>query len=169
MGLGFDEVVAPDMIAMLRSQPDAGSVVEPEPASWPMLPGYFQPLTAPDPLNPITTDLPASIGKQGRDPAIAIASVLGSKSDNRSRQRILIRPNDGRVSLCSAGLADDPAGVAFRETILLSNALDRPPAPLGAYKFPEATSFSTCFSSDRSATRRLRRTFSRSSSFIRFA
>ena len=29
VGLGFDEVVGPDMIAPLRSQPDAGAVVEP--------------------------------------------------------------------------------------------------------------------------------------------
>ena len=64
MGLRFDEVVTPDMIAMLRPQPDAGSVVEPEPASWPLLPGYFQPLTAPDPLDAITSDLPAGVGKQ---------------------------------------------------------------------------------------------------------
>ena len=64
MGLGLDEVVAPDMIAMLRSQPDAGAVVEPQPASRLLLPGYFQPLTAPDPLNAITADLPTSIGKQ---------------------------------------------------------------------------------------------------------
>ena len=103
------------------------------------------------------------------NPTIAISSILGCERDDRSRQRILIRSNDGGVSLCSAVLADDPAGLAFGETVLPSNALDRLPAPFGAYKFPEATSLSTCFSSDRSATRRLRRTFSRSRSFIRFA
>ena len=121
----------------------------------------------PDPLDPITSDLPASIGKQRCDPAIAISSVLGCEGDNRSCQRIVISPDNIGVSLCSTVLADDPAGLALRETILPSNAFDSPPAPLGAYKFPEATSLSTCFS--RSATRRLRRTFSRSKSFIRFA
>ncbi len=63
MRLGFDEVIAPDMVAMLRSQPDAGPVIEPESSSRPLFSGYFQPLTAPDPLNPITPDLPAGIGK----------------------------------------------------------------------------------------------------------
>jgi len=43
---------------------------------------------------------------------------------------------------------------------------DRLPASLGGYKFPEATSASTCFSRDRSATRRRSRAFSRSRSFI---
>jgi hypothetical protein len=169
MGLRLDEVVAPHMVAVLRSQPDAGSVVEPQPAARPLLPGYFQPLTAPDPLDPITPDLPASLGKQRCDPAIAISSVLGCERDDRSRQRILIRSNDSGVPLGSAVLADDPAGLTFGETILPSNAFYCLPAPFGAYKFPEATSLSTCFSSDRSATRRLRRTFSRSRSFIRLA
>lgn len=66
-------------------------------------------------------------------------------------------------------LADDPAGMTFRETILFSDAVDRLPASLGGYKFPEATSASTCFSKDRSATSRRNRAFSRPRSFIRRA
>ena len=169
MGLRLDEVEAPHVIALLWSQPDAGAVVEPEPASRLLLPGYFQPLTAPDALNPIPAHVPACVGKQRCDPAIAVAAVLGGKGDDRSRQRILVSSDDGGVSLCPAGLADDPAGLALRETVLLPDAIHRLPAPLGAYKFPEATSLRTCFSSDRSATRRLSRTFSRSRSFIRLA
>ena len=64
MGLSLDEVVAPDMIAMLRPQADARSVVQPEPAARSLLPGYFKPLTAPDPLDTITADLPIGLGKQ---------------------------------------------------------------------------------------------------------
>ena len=169
MGLSLDEVVAPDMIAMLRPQADARSVVQPEPAARSLLPGYFKPLTAPDPLDTITADLPAGVGKQRCDPTIPVSYVLGCQRGNRSRQSILISSNDGGVSLCPAVLADNPAGMAFGEAILLPDAFNRLTAPFGAYKFPEATSFSTCFSSDRSVTRRLRRTFSRSKSFIRFA
>jgi hypothetical protein len=33
MGLRLDKIVAPDMIAVLRPQADAGSVIQPEPAS----------------------------------------------------------------------------------------------------------------------------------------
>ena len=84
MGPRLNEVVAPDMVAMLRSQSDAGSVVEPEPAAWPLLPGYFQPLTTPDLLNAITSDPPAGVGKQGCDPAIAISSILECQGNNRS-------------------------------------------------------------------------------------
>jgi hypothetical protein len=70
---------------------------------------------------------------------------------------------------CAAGLVDDPAGVAFGEPIILPDPLDCLSAPFGAYKFPDATSFRICFSSDRSATSRFRRTFTRSRSFIRLA
>ena len=76
VGLRFHKIVAPNMIAMLRSQPDAGSVVEPQPAARSLLPGYLQPLTAPDSLNSITTHLPACVDQQRCDPAIAISSVL---------------------------------------------------------------------------------------------
>ena len=113
--------------------------------------------------------MPTRMDQKGCNPAIAIASVLGCERDNRSRQPILIGTDNRGVSLRSAGLLNDPAGMSFRQAILLPDALYSLPAPFGAYKFPEATSLSTCFSSDRSATKRLRRTFSRSNSFIRFA
>ena len=64
VGLRLDEVITPDMIAMLWSQTDAGSVVQPEPAARLLLLRYFQPLTAPDPLDAITPDLPTGVGKQ---------------------------------------------------------------------------------------------------------
>ena len=41
VGLSFQEVITPHMIAPLRSQPDARSIVEPEPASRLLLLGYF--------------------------------------------------------------------------------------------------------------------------------
>ena len=93
-------------------------------------------------------------------------AVLGCQRNNGLRQRIFISTNNGGVTLRSAWLTHNPAGMTLRETVLPPNALNRLPAPFGAYKFPEATSLSTCFSSDRSATRRFRRTFSRSRSFI---
>jgi hypothetical protein len=77
MRLGFDKVVAPDMIAVLWPQPDTGSVIEPKPATRLVFPGYFQPLTAPDPLHAITADLPTSLDQKRGDPAIAIPPVLG--------------------------------------------------------------------------------------------
>jgi hypothetical protein len=85
------------------------------------------------------------------------------------RQRIFIRTRYDRVALRSTRLADDPAGLALRELVLLTSPRNRLPAPFGAYKFPEEISLSTCFSRDRSATSRFSRAFSFSKSFIRRA
>src|SRR5918993_808930 len=84
-------------------------------------------------------------------------------------QLILVSPEDGRIALGSSWLADDAAGVALREAIRLPDACHCLAPPLGAYKFPEATSLRICFSRERSATRRRRRAFSRSRSFRRLA
>jgi hypothetical protein len=81
MGLGFDKVVAPDVIATRGPEPGARAVVEPKPASWPMFFGYFEPLTVPDPLHAVTTDPPASLHQQCGDPARTIASVVRSQND----------------------------------------------------------------------------------------
>jgi hypothetical protein len=64
VGLRLHEVVGPDMIAPFRPQPDAGSIVEPEPASRPLFLGYFEPLTAPDPLHAIAAHVPPGLVQQ---------------------------------------------------------------------------------------------------------
>jgi len=84
-------------------------------------------------------------------------------------QSIFVRSNNDAVALRAAWLADQPAGVALRELVLLSSPDNRLPTPFGAYKFPDAISFRTCFSSERSATKRFRWAFSRSKAFIFFA
>ena len=128
--------------------------------------GDLQPLATPDALNPVFTYLPAGCLKQRGDAAVAVASVLGRQGDDGLGQFILIGQYGGYVALCAPVLADDPTGVTFREAVLLTDAVDCLPAPLGGYKFPEATSASTCFSRERSATSRRSRAFSRSRSFI---
>ena len=169
MGLTLHKVEAPDVIAMERPQPHAGAIVQPQPASRPMLLRNLEPLTTPDPLNPVFPHLPARCLQQRGDAAIAVASVLGRQGDDGTGQPILVDRHGGHVALRAAVLADDPAGVALREAVLLLDRVDCLPASLRGYKFPEATSASTCFSRDKSATSRRNRAFSRSRSFIRRA
>src|SRR5215831_4134738 len=82
MGAILDEVIGPDMIALLRPQPDASSVGQPEPAALGLLMGDLQPLALPDTLDPLVVDCPARLAQQFGDLAIAIAAVLPSKLDN---------------------------------------------------------------------------------------
>src|SRR5262249_51326999 len=51
VGAVLDKVVGPDMIALLRPQPNARSVGQPEPAALGLLMGDLQPLTLPDTLD----------------------------------------------------------------------------------------------------------------------
>src|SRR5262249_12520591 len=82
VGAVLDKVVGPDMIALLRPQPNARSVGQPEPAALGLLMGNLQPLTLPDTLDPLVVDCPARLAQQRSDLAIAIATVLPGKLDN---------------------------------------------------------------------------------------
>jgi hypothetical protein len=100
---------------------------------------------------------------------MAVAPILGRQRQYGLRQPILVSAGDDRVTLRATRLADDPAGLAFRETILLPRSRHCLSAPFGAYKFPEEMSFSTGSFRDISATRRFNRAFSFSRSFVRRA
>ena len=169
MRLGRDEVIAPDVSWPFRPQPNARSIVQPQTTPWTLLLRHFKALTAPDALDPVLANLPATGPQQRSYPAVAVAPVLGRQGDNGLGQHILVSPDRRDIALGSPRLADDPASMAFRQPILLLDRLNRLPASIGRYKFPSATSLRICFSSDRSATSRFSRAFSRSSSLNRLA
>ena len=131
MGLGGHEVIAPDVIAPFRPQPNAGPIVQPQPTPRSLFLGDFQALPAPDAADTVLANIPPRGLQQGRDPAIAVPTVLRSQGDNGPRQPILVSPNRGDISLCSPWLADDAAGAAFREPITLPSRRDRLPPPVG--------------------------------------
>ena len=67
---------------LLRPQPNARSVGQPQPAALGLLMGNLQPLALPDTLDPLVVDCPARLAQQRGDLAIAVAAVLPSKLDN---------------------------------------------------------------------------------------
>src|SRR5437762_10700290 len=90
MGAVLDEVIGPDMIALLRAQPHARSVGQPEPAALGLLRWDLQPLASPDTLDPLVVDYPARLPQQSGDLAIAVAAVLPGKLDNIGRETLLV-------------------------------------------------------------------------------
>lgn len=80
-----DEVIRPDMVGMFRSEADARAVIQPQPFSFRLLGGHFKAFLTPDPLDPLTVHPPACAFEQGRDPAVAVASVLGRQLDDGNR------------------------------------------------------------------------------------
>jgi hypothetical protein len=62
------------MIALLRPQPNARSVGQPEPAALGLPRGNLQPLTLPDTLDPLVVDCPA---RKFGDPASYSGRIAG--------------------------------------------------------------------------------------------
>ena len=79
MGPVFHEVVGPNVIPMQRPQPDARSVIEPQPAAFQLLLWNLQPLALPDSLNPLVIDQPARVPQQRRDLAVTVATIATGK------------------------------------------------------------------------------------------
>src|SRR5215207_1181836 len=102
----LDEVVGPDVVAMLGPQPDARSVRQPEPSAFGLLPGHLQPLASPNSLYPLVVDEPACSEQLG-DLAVAVASVLPSRLDAQilpaPGERARCRPGDARGLEVSPG------------------------------------------------------------------
>jgi hypothetical protein len=102
-------------------EPDARSLVQPEPTARPLFSWYFQPLTTPDPLNAITADLPTRLGQQRCDPTIAMPLVSASSS---ARTMVVYRcvpmgagrrsgRRDVRTNHTSPECLQQPAGAAW--------------------------------------------------------
>ena len=113
MGSIFHEVVRPDVIAVLRSKTDARSVMEPQTTAFGLLLGNLQPLTPPDPLNPLVVDDPACLAPQHpRNLAIAVAAILSGQRDDVGGQPLLVFKAPRYLALRRAMLAERRTGAA---------------------------------------------------------
>ena len=90
MGALLDKVVGPDVVGALGSQPDARSVIEPQPSTLELSGGDLQPLASPDPLDPLVVDQPAGPAQQFGDLAITVAAILLGQLDEVGSQPLLI-------------------------------------------------------------------------------
>jgi len=109
------EVVAPHVVHVFCSQPDARPIIEPQTA----FPGLFlrnlQPFTMPQAFNPLVIDMPTRITQQRCNTAVAISTILSGKFDHISDEALFIFSAPGHVALCSAMLTKYAAGPAFRD------------------------------------------------------
>lgn len=121
------EVVALDVTGILQFQPDAGTVVKPQPPALGLLLRHLEPFTTPDQLDPFRVHLPAVIAQQRCDPAIAIPAMLLGQPDDRSCQRFLICWRHRQLTLSRALLANDPGGTALGATQCLLHMINGQP------------------------------------------
>src|SRR5262249_33194038 len=159
VGAVLDKVVGPDMIALLRPQPNARSVGQPEPAALGVLMGDLQPLTLPDTLDPLVVDCPARLAQQFGDLAIAVAAVLPSKLDNIGGEKRPVPPSAQDPALCRAMLPERRTGATLGDMQLRSHLLNAGTATRGACRMSlssvksETALRSRLFSSSRSLRR----------------
>jgi hypothetical protein len=132
VGAVLDKVVGPDVIAVLRPQPDARSVGQPEPASFGLFIGDLQPLASPDALDPLVVDYPARLAQQPCDLAIAVAAVLLGKLDNIGRQTLLVLTAARDLALRRAMLSERRTGATLGNMQLRSDLLNAGAATRGA-------------------------------------
>ena len=132
VGSVLDEVVGPDVIAVLGAKPDTGAVVQPQPTAL-GLPGRdLQPLASPDPLDPLVVDQPAGPAQQLGDLAIAIAAILPGQLDEIGRQPFFVVTALRDLALRRAMLAERRTGAALGDGQRPSNMLDAGAATRGA-------------------------------------
>jgi hypothetical protein len=132
MGAVLDEVVGPDMIALLWPQPNARSVGQPEPAALGLLRWDLQPLASPDTLDPLVVDCPARLAQQFGDLAIAIAAVLPGKLDNIGGETLLGLTTARDLALRRAMLPERRTGATLGDMQLRSDLLNAGTATRGA-------------------------------------
>jgi hypothetical protein len=120
------------MIALLRAQPNARSVGQPEPAALGLLRWDLQPLASPDTLDPLVVDYPARLPQQSGDLAIAVAAVLPGKLDNIGRETLLVVTTTRDLALCRAMLPERRTGATLGDMQLRSDLLNAGAATRGA-------------------------------------
>lgn len=75
MGASLDEIVGPDVIAMLRSQSQEGAIPIPDAATLGLLGRDLQAFLPPDPLHALVVDQRAGCLEQCADLPIAVAAI----------------------------------------------------------------------------------------------
>jgi hypothetical protein len=70
------EVIAPDMIAVLRTEPHTGTVIQPEPPAFRLTLRYFQAFPPPEAFYPFVIDLPAVTPQQSGNTPVSIPAIL---------------------------------------------------------------------------------------------
>src|SRR4051794_4017222 len=158
------EVPRPDVILVLRRPPHATVDAAAQAPLLPLFPGHFEPLATPQTPDPLAVDPPAVPAQQRPDPPVAVPRVPRHQLQHPRHQLPFLLPGLGFLPLRRTRLPQHAAGAALRNPKGLLQAPDGLPALGRGHHFFWATSWSICLSRDSSATRRLRRAFSASSS-----
>ena len=136
----LDEVIGPDVVRPLRPQPDAGSVVQPEPTPLRLSCRRLQPLPPPDPLDPLGIRHPARLAQERGDPPVAVAAAGRRQRDDVCGQPLFVLGRAQDAALGRSRLARHPAGAALGDVERRAHLPDRFATAGGADCFPRRPS-----------------------------
>lgn len=120
------------MPRILRPQPDARSVAQPEPRALRLLLRHLEPLATPYALDPLAVHMPPRIAQQGRHSAIAVAAILPGESDDVFGQRGFVVSPAWRLALRRSMLAEHAAHPPLGDSHYPSDVIDTAPSARGA-------------------------------------
>jgi hypothetical protein len=137
MGVVFDEVLGPDLVAPFCPKEDAGSVVEQQTAALWLLLRNLQPLPPAASFDPFVVHDPASPRSQQRcDLPVAVAAVLLGDLNDVCGQPYFVILTPRRLTLGRAMLSGHTANPALGHSQLRDGLVDADAASYGAESFP---------------------------------
>ena len=156
----MNEVITPDMIAILRTQPNALSLIQPEPPLLGLLLWNLKPLSSPQPFNTAIADGPTCFSEQCCNPTITVSAKLSGQFDHIRNKPAFISTPLGHMSLCRTMLPQHLASSTLRDFELATHMFNTSTTTSRAQKFPLAASFKINLSSVKSDTLLLSCSFS---------
>lgn len=118
---------------MLRTQTDARTISQPQPAALGLLGWNLQPLLSPDPLDTLVVDDPTRrCPHELRDLTIAVATVLAGEFDDVGGQPIFVVASLRRLALRRAMLSERRAGATLGDLEFAPDVLDNCTSARGA-------------------------------------
>ena len=118
------EVVRPDMIAILGAQPDARSIVQPDPSLLWLFHWHFKPLTSPQALDTLVIHLPARVSQQSCYATIAISAVLACQFDHVRDQPFFVNAAFRQPPLRGSVLSQHAANTTLRNFQLTTHKVN---------------------------------------------
>jgi len=112
------------MVRTFRPEPDTRAVIKPKPAALWLFVWDFQPFTSPDAFDTFVVYAPARLTQQGRDPAVAVTTVLPSQLDDISGEPSFIGTALRNLPLGRAVLAKRATGAALTHAKGLPHAIN---------------------------------------------
>ena len=125
------KIVRPNVIAPLRAQSHARSIVDPQAAPRFLFLWNLQPFATPNSLYAVLADLPASLAQFDCDASISITAILASKRYDRPGQCVFVVALGRLIALRAAWLTDQPARMTLTRSELL-RMLHRATTPIRA-------------------------------------